>query len=331
MKRRWTLLACALIALLVGRCDLFGENDDGGGGVLTPEPPGLLAFTVFYEGLDRARIAVAPFDTLSRYRFVTDAEVYRSKPLFSPDKSHLLYRIGRLSYHTFYSELSAETERQVIRKLTPDLTSEVNAFEYVWAPDETGFYYEPFSDIPSFRTIHYGFADSLSSFITDYGLPRAFIGEDTLLVLSRGASGQEIPGLFFYLLSRDELERVRNPMLEQVLEPREQTRFVEGVDWDAGRRRLAVSITVPGARTSQIAITDLEGTVFETYTSGDFIDDHPRWGPGNTVLFDRVAANTSTGIIGLRVMLLEVETGAVRELLPPGAVPGAVGIGWADY
>ena len=78
--------------------------------------------------------------------------------------------------------------------------------------------------------------------------------------------------------------------------------------------------TIPGYK---ISVTNLDGSYYRSYTSGEYIDDYPVWGPeGKYILFNR----------GLkRIMIIDVKTGEVSYFLKQGDIPGSLGFRYPDY
>jgi hypothetical protein len=86
--------------------------------------------------------------------------------------------------------------------------------------------------------------------------------------------------------------------------------------------------TYPGYK---LAITDLNGTQYQELTSGDYIDDHPCWGPDHRVIFfDRRDVDDYIGE-NSTVMAVDIQSGRIWELVNPAALNGATDLSLPDY
>lgn len=82
---------------------------------------------------------------------------------------------------------------------------------------------------------------------------------------------------------------------------------------------------------NKIAVTDFTGNYYKEYTNGDFVDDHPKWGPdGKTILFDRRALNDHS-ITGYKIMKINTETGEVTEFINPNVISGAISLLYPEF
>ncbi|KPK90332.1 hypothetical protein AMJ80_08545 [bacterium SM23_31] len=81
----------------------------------------------------------------------------------------------------------------------------------------------------------------------------------------------------------------------------------------------------------KISVTNLDGSYYRSYTSGDYHDDHPVWGPeGRYILFER-SYDIHTQPFNYRIMLIDRETGIVENFLKPGDIPRSLGFRYPDY
>ena len=81
----------------------------------------------------------------------------------------------------------------------------------------------------------------------------------------------------------------------------------------------------------KIAVTNLDGTYYEEFTNGDYLDENPCWGPGdNIILFDRRDPGDYSGS-NSKVMALDINSGEVWELVEPAVLNGASTLSLPDY
>jgi hypothetical protein len=156
--------------------------------------------------------------------------------------------------------------------------------------------------------------------LNEQAAPVAFIGPDTLLVRRRGEPLYQLLNLRFGTFTP-----LSNPHLNTNTT----------VAWNAERRLFVGSRNEPvsGAqRSAQLILTNLDGTFFQELTPmGLDRDIDPRWGPNGIVLFNRAPRDIHRDHLCGSIMLVDTETGAVREWLRPEAVEGAAHLCQPNY
>ena len=101
------------------------------------------------------------------------------------------------------------------------------------------------------------------------------------------------------------------------------------IEWNRARRLFVFSQQGPGYPGRKIAVTNLDGSSYKTYTSGKYRDDHPAWGPGGgVILFDRTHSGSYEPE---KVMVLKLKTGQVWEFVEPSAIDGATELMYPHY
>ena len=344
--RSLLLLLPFLLCLLAG-CDAADPYDDG---TFDVPPERLVALTAVYaetdsNGVYPQRIVLVDYANPSRYKVLTEGHV-SIQPRFSPDKTRLLYGDRTIGFvHAPWIMLyDLQTER--VNRLPWGINARQDTIplavppdRLVWETSGEGFFftnpYQAFSgrqDVlhfsltgPSWRTVHDG---------NGYAVyPRDLKGSDTLIVFSNEQfyTRQGPLGMYFMDLDGNYLSHLDNPHLEMINRDGVNKKVAYNPSWNDEIGLFAIArsdSTRPGYR---IAVTDLSGGYYREYTSGDYIDDNPRWGPGgDVILFDRRAVEDYTDT-GYRVMVADLKTGKVRELVKPNAVDGAVALRFPDY
>lgn len=363
--RLFPLLMAGLVLCLVFQgCSLF-EDDD------SQDPEAWIALTAVYDevresGAPIQRIVLVNFYRPSSFKVLTpDSVTAAERPRISRDRKKIVFEhhITGLGSRPFVVQLERDTGRveplyaspQGGEKRTP-LLGTLDAF--VWNPDSRGFYasmavgpalgiYTYFYDIlnKSFEPIS-RFAEGVT--VAPYGLK----GTDSLFVLSsdEAATGSSLPGFYFMDAETGEyLACVKNEHLQ--FAPKEGDPGEE--NWSGWKRSVFnpsyheaedlilfelhedSPVDAPPAGqgfTVKLAVTNLSGTYFRELTSGeDYLDRYPRWGPDDTILFDRVRPGNSGGLRGHRVMVLNFKTGTPKELVDPSVIDGAVALRFPDY
>ena len=137
-------------------------------------------------------------------------------------------------------------------------------------------------------------------------------------------------GYYFMNFEGEYLSYINNPNLEGINRDGITMKGAFSLSWSDAQGQFAIAYHDSTFEGYKIAVTDLTGSYYREYTSGAFIDDHPRWGPeGKTILFDRIALFDHT-FTDYRLMVLDMETGAVREFAKPETY-GAVALWLPDY
>lgn len=337
---------CCLVfgmTLLVSGCDLFGQDDS-----FDVPPERLVALTAVYAETDTSgapiqRIVLLDYDDPSRYKVVTPNDHVSVQPWFSRDKTMLVFgdvTTGVVSAPQLvrYDHRAERTHALVVTGNQEDIPVTGWTARIVWNAEGTGFYFTHPPGAFSMRqlVLFYSFVEQRVETVRDAGesgvLPVAMKGRDTLIVFSNEQfyEGHGPLGYYFMDLEGAYLGRIDNPHLELINQGGINTKAAYSPAWNDTSRLFAIAYNDSTFSGYRIAVTTLDGAYYKEYTSGAFIDDHPRWGPGGkTILFDRRALFDST-FTGYSLMEVDLETGAVREFARP-EVFGAVALRFPDY
>lgn len=344
----WVLAGLfGLVLLLLSGCDGFGLD-----GVDEP-PGGRVAMTAVYEetlesGRPVHRLVVADVQNPSNYKVLSKAGKDVGRSCFGPEKRRLLFEDNSESNVGSRAAIKLlDLESREVR----DLGATGTLKGCVWRSDGSGFYYAAAGPagltVSTFYELETGEARSFAQSETKNGamrgsIPYARKERDSILVLAdslvrRESGGWKHAGVGYYFVDAKTgtyLEKVEN----------EHFRFVPWEDesrggWEQGAfgpaynnesKRITYQFGDP-ENISNIAVTNLDGNLFEIYgASKEYVDTSPRWGPGGILFFDR-RPRTTLDPETHRIMVANVETEAVRELIGPSTINGAVALRHPDY
>lgn len=309
----------------------------------------LVAFTAVFNETDAdgnfaSKLVLADYNNPSYYKIITDNNYQAIKPLFSRDKTKLLFNDKASGWEPNPQFALYDIKKETIKILweprenTDDFP--VLGFIAVWNYEDTGFYFSvsppPFSiaqnvllyDLESqkIEMVHNGKGYSV--------YPRALKGQDTLIVFSNNTleTGEPI-GFYFMSLNGNYISRINNHHLESIIINGVTKKGTRNPQWSNLLKAFVFSeidSLVPGYK---ISITDLYGNYYKSFTSGQYIDDYPVWGPdGKTILFDRRDLRT----LGEKnkphkIMILDVQSGKIKEFLKASTINGAYSLRYPAY
>ncbi|MFX0201744.1 MAG: hypothetical protein ACFFCW_37015 [Candidatus Hodarchaeota archaeon] len=285
------------------------------------------------------QIVLINYDNPSVFKIITDNDHQNIEPVFSNDKTMLIYQDNKTGFvHdpqlVLYNLKNGKTKPLMLNKQNMQLTGE----GVVWSPDDNAIYFL-FQEgiLGSTDIVCYDLKSETARWLTNtFGpseWPVGFKGLDTLIAFSNNKAATKEPlGFYFMDLNANYLSRINNPHLELVNRSGINLKAAYHPEWNDELDLLVyaqVDSAFPGI---QIAVTNLDGTFYKTYsTGGSFIDDYPCWGPnGKSILFQRSNA-TDYGQEYARVMLLNLDTETDKELIFPYRINKASSLSYPDY
>ena len=288
------------------------------------------------------QIVLINYDNPSVFKIITDNDHQNKEPVFSNDKTMLIYQDSHTGFAhegqlILYNLKNGKTKPLMfdVQRNYP-LTGE----GVVWSPDDDAIYYHITEDIVGAAHTDIFCYDlktetvrRLTKTFWYSEWPVGFKGLDTLIVVSTDTAVTKQPmGFYFMDLNANYLSRINNPHLELVNRSGINLKAAYHPEWNDELDLLVyaqVDSAFPGI---QIAVTNLDGTFYKTYsTGGSFIDDYPCWGPnGKSILFQRSNA-TDYGQEYARVMLLNLDTETDKELIFPYRINKASSLSYPDY
>lgn len=282
------------------------------------------------------RLVVTDFWNPSDYRVLQKAGDHVGQAYLGPEKRRIVFEDdvnliedagGRLKLY----DLESDEVRALPDAPWTSMTGEV----IVWSTDGSGFYYNASGKTGTVPPlVYYDLDKQEARFVAQKTRLHGLKGHTSILVNSRESPNDEkrFPFYFFDIATEEYVEHVRNEYLK----------FVEWEDESRGGHKYAAFGPAYGKETNliafrqksndetRLAITDVEGDCFGTYTDGRYVDSDLDWGPGGTVLFGR-HDSFGSGWSTYRVMVLNPETGKVRRLVDPEVVDGAIGLHSPNY
>ncbi len=340
MKKDFLKLLPLLILVVIFACgDLITIHK-------IDEMPGRVIMTAVYDSLDTngnfiEKLVICDYTDPSNFEILTDDSFRVSYPKYSPDKNRIL----------FGDNNRYATEAGPLLVIYDIETRSCNLIEYnystgfglygsghIWNNDGTGFfYYDVMAVIVIFSTHYYDLTTSSDELVKrgkgSFGevTPRAVISSDTLMVFSNDSvtTGQP-PGFYFLDESYNYAKRINNPHLIGY-NKNGYLREALGLDYDRESGLIVYSEHHTDTIGEKISVTNLDGSYYRNYTSGDFNDLNPVWGyKSETILFMRNPVGPSRHRDS-RIMILDVKSGRVREFVSPSVINGAAGLRSPDY
>lgn len=315
-----------ILAFLLGMLPSCGKTP------VEPDPdPDWVALTARFD--DYQQIYLVDYNDPSIYKRITKDDHYYGETTFFPDRSRLLYfdrstgLVGNPQFVLY--ELTEDTSIYLFVQppeegFPPDKLS--GNKPVVITPDQKRVYYRisclgsraAYSDFKYSLTTNYLITPPYKAF----GFVIGCIGADTLIVYSSDSYSSRPRGYYLMDTAGRYLCYLDHPYL---------TGAIVGIEWNRARRLFVFSKQGSGYPGRIIAVTNLDGSFYKTYTSGYYRDDHPTWGPGGEViLFDR----THSGPPFLepeKVMVLNLKTGQDWEFVEPSAIDGATDLMFPNY
>jgi hypothetical protein len=269
------VLLILLAVLFISCLDILGFG---------PKEEKWMTFTVLYEtdSTRTARIALADYDDLENYRFITDPEDEAGTSFISPDKKKIIILTKCGIIHNSYINLYDIEADSLTSIYKPDILSDNKLYgtiPIIWDRDSQGFYYWIGS---SWGTIvrHY---DLNSGDITDApGIVHEVKGDDSLYIFSSDGNSN----FGYYSISRNGGEQhiVKNPYLHRVTKDDRVVQNAYGIEWNEKTKEFLFVFSDTTSDASRITITDYYGNRKTEYTSS-YSDHDPVWGPDNKIIF----------------------------------------------
>ena len=326
MKKLLIICFFSLTVIILSFCkkDVNGPNN-----VIIDQQKNLVAVTGYFvkNGVHSTNIVLVDFYNPKNYKIITDTTVIAVEPRFSNDKRKILF--GDMIHYGYGSGpqfFLYNFEDELFQPLFIKSRMGPTGEEHIWNYDNSGFY---FTKEPAWgfqEVLFYSFLNNNVSVIKGISGPFCVYviglkGQDTLIVFSNNTkeTGQPI-GYYLMDLEGNYLSRINNPNFEK---------SVWNLNWNDKYKLFTYKEYIGSG--FKISVTDIEGTYYHSYTSGNYYDGHPVWGPEDRyILFDR-GYDSHSEPFGYRIMLIDRETGIVKNFLKPGDIPGSLGFMYPDF
>lgn len=319
-----------LIAILLLTC---GKNPADGG-----DDPDWIALTARVDGY--RQIYLVDLNEPTRYKQITQNNHQNVKPAFFRDRTKLIYQ-DKTTGTTHNPELVLyDLEGDSVRHLQPPDDGIpfplAGVDPIVFSDDDSGFYFTNSSSWVGNDALYYDFANHTVRNLTQTADPSEYVvgikgRGDTLIVFSNDTSMTHQPwGIYLMDMNGNYISYVDNPHLELININGVNRKAAYNAEWNNELGLFVFAHKQPNVSGFRIAVTDLDGSHYEVYTSGNYMDDYPCWGPGGqTIFFQRRGLQDYSG--PYKVMVLDLQSGKVEELTKPATVDGATSLSFPDY
>lgn len=303
----------------------------------------LVAFTAVFDekyenGRNFEKLVIADFNDPSSYKILTDTNIIASKPYFSRDKSKIIFGdISKLDHDPQFVLYEYLTNQMELLEI-PSTHSPISGRNVVWNYNETGFY---FSNSPPPFTIqedvlYYSLAEK-SIIRVHFGkgysvYPVALLSIDTLIIFSNNTEETQQPVGYYLMDSNGNyIDKINNTHLDYINRNGIIKKGALNIEYSASSNLFVFAEIDSNVEGYKIAVTDFSGNYYKEYTAGNFIDDHPKWGPdGKTILFDRREIFDQS-FTGFKIMKINIESGAITEFVSPNIISGAVSLRYPEF
>jgi len=341
------LLSLTVISLSSCRKDINGPNN-----VIIDQQRNLVALTAVYNerysemGANIEKLVLVDYFNPTNYKVLTDSSFRPWWGKFTHDKSkiifgdaHTLHTAEDLGYQFFIYDVKDSTF-QTFGEFEGGHFP-LCGIKPFWNHDGTGFYFTTYPPPFSFSksvlffdiTMEKGWNIVNSKSWWSAVSPEALIDENTLIVFSNDSlvTGQP-PGFYLMDINGNYLSRVNNPHL---LGRSKSGMLIRArcIDWNNRLKLLLYAEAIQTIHiTYKISVTNLDGTYYRNYTSGEYDDLYPVWGPDvKTIIFERTPLIHANEYTHRKIMILNVETGEVRDFISPSCINGAISLRFPDY
>lgn len=288
----------------------------------------------------KRKLVIADFYNPSNFTILSpDTVGFTVPPKFSPDKSKILFAvISREVLHN-YQFYCYDLISQKIWALEKNSLEPTDRFVYgvypIWNSEESGFYFSKSSSFAGRTVLFYNFYDKSEQLLRPYSSSSVYVvgiaGKDTLIVFSNDRKFDGQWGHYFTDKNLNYIRRIKTQYLDMIIKNGVIVKFSNFADWRKDLNLIAFSETDSTARGYKISVSDFEGNYYRSYTFGEYIDDHPVLSPdGKFILFDRQALDDYRGEKS-KLMVINRETGEVKEFINPKVINDAVSLILPDF
>ncbi|KPK90308.1 hypothetical protein AMJ80_08580 [bacterium SM23_31] len=285
-------------------------------------------FTENYSGL----LLLDYYDP-SNYKIVKDPPACVRTPRFSANKDKIIFNTKPYAPGAGYSFALYDVNKDTVKNIRRLSGLNLYGERPVWKYDGSGFYYYVYLGGVYFyqfdTQLDYNFGPGNFLIHELYGLK----GTDTLMVYGYDKKlGKQSYGNYFTDHEGSFLTRIDNPYLEPVhCSTGIISEYSKRLRWNSTAGLFVCSEYDSTLNGRKISVTNLDGSYYRSYTSGDYTDDYPVWGPeGKTILFNRTEWIVPYFYYH-GVMIIDVETGEVSKFINPETINGAIRLWDADY
>jgi hypothetical protein len=285
-------------------------------------PQDLVAVTAYFEGEKVSKLVLVDFYNIKNYKIISDTTMFPRLPRFSRDKRKILFCDYRHHVYDYGTGLTLyDIVNETFQILYDQSGESVVCYEIppVWNYDDSGFFTSSY--MGSIK--YYRIEDQYISLISR-GFPIGLKGQDILIAFaSSEVEPIKPPGYWLLDSEGNFISKIENTYLKVTK---------ENLNWNDKLGFFIYAEYYSTTRGYKISVTDLYGNYYKSYTSGCYNDKYPVWGPeGKYILFDRMNPPTPREQFPHKIMIINLETGKVRDFLKPGDIPGTISIRYPDF
>ena len=162
-------------------------------------------------------------------------------------------------------------------------------------------------------------------------MPISIKDSETLIVYGHNPETDQLIDYFMMDINGNYISKIDNPYIEYINRNGVVKKDAHSLDYNSTLNQLVFSSRDSTVQGRKIAVTDFTGNYYKEYTKGDYIDDHPKWGPDSTILFDRRIINDNSTGAETKIMEINTKTGEVTEFLNPNVISGAIALRYPEF
>ncbi|MFC1554866.1 hypothetical protein ACFL7D_09545 [candidate division KSB1 bacterium] len=285
------------------------------------------------------KLVLLDINNPENYTVISDTSYRPIYPTFSPDKSKILFLDRLNEWEDWGSQCMIYnfSEERFDTLLNNDNFG-IHAESICWSNDGTSFFHSPYYAFPEWGTPVFKydlFTKDNSVFMDRFPYrvyPACAINKDSLIVYSKDPQGTgETPGFYIVNSDGEYVYKLKCPNLVKVWNEGRYTTEARDLDWDSEKRLLVFAEFDPENVVTHISVTNLDGTYYKKYTEDISYHISPCWGPKeNTIIFATFPKGTTQEFYS-RLMILNTDSGEIRELIAPEKIDNAIGLKFPDF
>ncbi len=286
-----------------------------------------------------SHIYLVDYDNLGNFKQITFGDNNHVEPEFSPDRQFILLGDksgGTVDCPALMCYNNENNTIEYLMETVPRGEDFIVGNDVVWHPDGDTFYFYIWTSyqLPDMHSYNITTEEHIMHTRDNYLAEMVvdFIDANTMITwFSRHRdSGTEDNG--YYLMDSDGnyLSKITNPHLVYLVVDDKIYQGAMNLRYNPSSELIVFTQRDSILSGFGIAVTDLEGSFINRYTTG-YNDDNPCWGPDdNTVLFDRAELSDKPRKY-TSIMKLDLTSGNVTEFISPAMLNDAEGVSNLDY
>lgn len=260
---------------------------------------------------EQKQILFVDINNKKRHKLVSIESRYFCSLDFSNNNNQLVFSSKQSTGYGIIPEIS-------IYDILHDTTYNINRTGYLfgyrsfWNHDDSGIYY---MDDHKIKYFDVNYQTDITIYDESEVYLDAMINRNTLLVYIIHSHEPNLqPGNYLLSTSGKIISRVNNPYLDS--SPKRYIRALYYLHWSPENKLILGSSFWDYDKTN-IALTNLDGSYFKVFDS-NYDDRAAQWGPkGKSIIFERRDENAHGTDEYKKIMILDLETKEIKELISP--------------